>query len=278
MIVLHKTKVEAFHLESIALMQEYYAIFDAAEEKRKPEAARSRYAEVKEKSGDGFSNFVSKYELMDLTVPAKILAFDEHTKKTNRNRLEQAQKLSDQEKRVVEEELKVYEEDRQSEREELTPTWQADFDKVALAACLKDIEEGIKQKKHDRCPVVIVPGSNFYTGLEDKDQNEIHRFVSYKAQVEDVIKALRRKGVTARVFEYNRENWEKDNQDKQVLTERLDTSTNNLNAIARSAFSNAFVTLMHMKILRAYIDGVLRFGIPATFLIALLVPRKSYER
>jgi hypothetical protein len=35
---------------------------------------------------------------------------------------------------------------------------------------------------------------------------------------------------------------------------------------------------MHLKIIRVYIDGVLRFGIPPTFYIGLVLPRKGEEK
>ena len=35
---------------------------------------------------------------------------------------------------------------------------------------------------------------------------------------------------------------------------------------------------MHLKVVRAYIDGVLRFGIPPKFYIGLIMPKKGAER
>jgi hypothetical protein len=35
---------------------------------------------------------------------------------------------------------------------------------------------------------------------------------------------------------------------------------------------------MHLKVLRAYVDGVLRFGIPPKFYIGLVMPRKGFEK
>lgn len=35
---------------------------------------------------------------------------------------------------------------------------------------------------------------------------------------------------------------------------------------------------MHLKVVRAYIDGVLRFGIPARFYIGVVMPKKGAER
>lgn len=35
---------------------------------------------------------------------------------------------------------------------------------------------------------------------------------------------------------------------------------------------------MHLKVIRAYIDGVLRFGIPPRFYIGVVIPGKGQER
>lgn len=38
------------------------------------------------------------------------------------------------------------------------------------------------------------------------------------------------------------------------------------------------IALMHLKVIRAYIEGVLRFGIEKTFMLGLVCPRKGAER
>ena len=43
------------------------------------------------------------------------------------------------------------------------------------------------------------------------------------------------------------------------------------------AFSELFVILMHIKIMRAYIDGVLRFGIPPRFYLLPWCIQAGYE-
>ena len=35
---------------------------------------------------------------------------------------------------------------------------------------------------------------------------------------------------------------------------------------------------MHLKVVRAYIDGVLRYGIPPKFLIGVVIPKKGCEK
>ena len=44
------------------------------------------------------------------------------------------------------------------------------------------------------------------------------------------------------------------------------------------AFSELFVALMHLKVMRTYIDGVLRFGIPPQFYLAIVRPTKGMEK
>ena len=39
-----------------------------------------------------------------------------------------------------------------------------------------------------------------------------------------------------------------------------------------------FSALMHLKVIRAYIDGVLRFGIEPKFMIGVVLPRKGQEK
>jgi len=35
---------------------------------------------------------------------------------------------------------------------------------------------------------------------------------------------------------------------------------------------------MHLKVIRAYIDGVLRFGIPPKFFVGIVLPKKGAEK
>ena len=127
-------------------------------------------------------------------------------------------------------------------------------------------------------PGVIVPTSGHDLEIGDKDGNIVYRYIVYKAQAEDAIKALRRKGYTSKVFSYDRAAWEKENEQRIVLKDQLDHKNKLLNETARSCFQQTFVALMHLKVVRAYIDGVLRFGIPPRFYMGIVIPKKGYER
>lgn len=44
------------------------------------------------------------------------------------------------------------------------------------------------------------------------------------------------------------------------------------------AFGELFIALMHLKVIRTYIDGVLRFGIPPRFYMCIIKPFKNTEK
>jgi len=140
------------------------------------------------------------------------------------------------------------------------------------------ISDEIKAKKEQRMRFVIVPDEPLDMGITDKDNNCVYRLFVYKSQAEDVMKALRRKGVTSRMFSYDKEVWEKENQQRAQLKDECKNLTETLMRAAVGSFQQLFAALMHLKVVRAYIDGVLRFGIPPKFYIGIVMPRKGTEK
>ena len=145
---------------------------------------------------------------------------------------------------------------------------------------VKDMQAEIMERRKHRIPAVIVPGAiKELQGLDPKDRdNVVVRIVVYKPQAEDVVKAMRKQGFTARMFSYNRAKWEEDKKKKQTLNEALQNKTAKLNTTACECYQELFTALMHLKIIRVFIDGVLRFGIPPKFYIGLVMPRRGEER
>lgn len=43
-------------------------------------------------------------------------------------------------------------------------------------------------------------------------------------------------------------------------------------------FSELYIACLHLKVMRVYIDGVLRFGIPPMFVMSIIEPGKGYEK
>jgi V-type H+-transporting ATPase subunit C len=140
------------------------------------------------------------------------------------------------------------------------------------------LQEELKKKQEARMPYVIVPDSPLDLDITDKENNSVYRLFVYANQSEDAIKALRRKGYTARVFTYDKNAWEAENKERNILKEQVTNLTVTLMRSATASFQQLFSALMHLKVMRAYIDGVLRFGIHPKFYIGIVVPKKGHER
>jgi V-type H+-transporting ATPase subunit C len=77
---------------------------------------------------------------------------------------------------------------------------------------------------------------------------------------------------------YNIDAWHTEKQERSMLTEQLANKTTVLRQTAVSNFQVLFEALMHLKVIRAYIDGVLRFGIPPKFFVGIVMPKKGVEK
>lgn len=93
-----------------------------------------------------------------------------------------------------------------------------------------------------------------------------------------MIKACRKVGVTAKTFNYNRQAWEDDKRTLTQLKESFENKRTHLNQVATDLFQDGMVALMHLKVIRAFIEGALRFGLQKEFVIGLVCPKRGAER
>lgn len=155
---------------------------------------------------------------------------------------------------------------------------EAERDQKARDFIVAGMKKELLRKKQSRFVNVIAPDAFKPLGIEDKDGNAVYRIIVMKNSAEDVIKACRRKGVTARPFSYDKEKWQHDNEQRQLLKENLENKTTSIKTLATDSFQELFAALMHLKVIRAYIDGVLRFGVPPKFYLGVVFPGKGQER
>lgn len=125
----------------------------------------------------------------------------------------------------------------------------------------------------------IVPGSARYLGIEDKDGYQLWRVVVLKERADDyLVTASKTKGLVFRKFTYNQEKYQEELKERTKLEHAIDLAKNTLATKSCYAFSELYIALIHLKVMRAFIDGVLRFGIPARFALAIVHPQKGQEK
>ena len=88
----------------------------------------------------------------------------------------------------------------------------------------------------------------------------------------------RKQGLFCKKFVWNYEKYLADLEARTQLESRNKLLFNNLASRCYFGFSELFLALMHLKVIRAFIDGVLRFGIPPRFYIGIIKPAKGQEK
>lgn len=128
-----------------------------------------------------------------------------------------------------------------------------------------------------RMPMALAPKLR-PIGIEDREHNSVYHTIVYKPQTDDVIKACRKAGITAKTFSYNKEAWEAEKVELTKLKEAHANKSRQINQVSTDLFQDVMIALMHLKVIRAYIEGVLRFGLDKQFMLGLVCPRKGAER
>jgi len=102
--------------------------------------------------------------------------------------------------------------------------------------------------------------------------------VVVKDQADDVVKALRKAGITGRLFQYDRQKWDDEKRELVTLKESLQNKRVQLNQISSDSFQETMVALMHLKVMRALLEGAIRFGVGTKHMVGLVCPKKGAER
>lgn len=93
----------------------------------------------------------------------------------------------------------------------------------------------------------------------------------------DYIKCLKKSGFVSQQFEYDSEKYI-ENQ-KKLSQYQVDLTNLNIKImnICFYNFVELFQALIHLKIMRVYVDGVLRFGIPPQFFMGIIKPARGQD-
>ena len=111
--------------------------------------------------------------------------------------------------------------------------------------------------------------------ISDNDGNSMYSVVCMKDQAADYVKVLKNNGFPAQEFNCDPQGYFKKLELKSKLEMDLNTLNMKLLNETRAFFGELFQALMHLKIMRVFIDGVLRFGIHPNSLCALCVVRRT---
>ncbi len=253
-------------------MRKYYDTVDTTERKKVRDMAKQKFQDIMR----NHKKYLAAKEELDQEEAASGAAKIEEEKKNDAMSKLQEQEdiyrqLEDSRKRIDLNSL----EPKEQEQATNDPEYRLFLESEAFLC--KEGYKLIAETQAKRMPMAFVPNLRRLP-IEDREGNVVYHTVVAKAQSDDVIKACRKIGTTAKTFSYDRQAWE---EDKRLLTELKDAFDNkrmHLNQVATDLFQDSMVALMHLKVIRAYIEAVLRFGIEKQFLIGLVCPKRGAER
>jgi len=110
--------------------------------------------------------------------------------------------------------------------------------------------------------------------VDGTDQWQPGSFVDF---VKVYTMAAKDKGFIVRPYAYDAEAVAKSAKDKEELTKECARLHSAILRWCKAHFAEAFVAWMHLKVIRAFVESVLRYGLPVDFVTAVVVPAKARE-
>ena len=123
----------------------------------------------------------------------------------------------------------------------------------------------------------VVPGSHKYLGHEDQEGNQLFRITCMTDMANDYIRQLKKNGFQSQEFVYDGDQYIANKNLEAQLKQELRTCNDKLVTKSFHNFQELFQALVHLKIIRVFIDGVLRYGIPPQFLMGFIKPAKNCD-
>jgi V-type H+-transporting ATPase subunit C len=116
----------------------------------------------------------------------------------------------------------------------------------------------------DMADFLVPDSAKKLAGIEkDKEQNVLYRVVLFKSALEDFKAAARQKRFTVREFVFSVAKYAEYEEKRKKLEEEVSNQESLCKMICRAAFSDTFVAWMHVKMMRTFVESVLRFGVGA---------------
>ncbi|GAA5991228.1 hypothetical protein JCM10908_006594 [Rhodotorula pacifica] len=148
-------------------------------------------------------------------------------------------------------------------------TNQSEYLETALVAVPKNL---IKEweSSYERLTQMVVPRSS--TKLAQDDEYTLYSVTLFRRVKDEFAQKAREKKFIVRDFTYNEEEIEKQKKDVENLLVEEKEMWADLLRLSRINFSELFQVLVHLKVVRAYVESVLRYGLPAAYFGAVVKP------
>jgi len=134
-------------------------------------------------------------------------------------------------------------------------------------------------KSYERMESNVVPMSaKKFEKVTDKDGNTLWRVILFTKALDGFKKGCREKKFIVREFAYSEKKYIEYTNQKANLEAELKKHESFLRRVSHAAWSDTFVSWMHLKAMRIFVESTLRYGVPANFSAFLLKPGKDKQK
>jgi len=118
--------------------------------------------------------------------------------------------------------------------------------------------------KYERLTNMVVPRTS--TLLASDDEFSLFSVVVFRRVHDDFIQKCREQKFIVRDFVYSEQEIAKQENDLQETNVTEKELWTELLRLARTNFSESFQILVHLKVIRLFVESVLRYGLPAEYI------------
>ncbi|PPR01319.1 hypothetical protein CVT26_015400 [Gymnopilus dilepis] len=131
--------------------------------------------------------------------------------------------------------------------------------------------------KYERLTQMVVPRSSKL--IAEDDEYSLFSVVIFQRVHDEFVQKCRENKFIVRDFVYSEEEIVKQRQELQMAATTEKELWTELLRLARTNFSESFQILVHLKVIRLFVESVLRYGLPAEYMGIVIKPEpKSVKR
>ncbi|KAH0838586.1 ATPase V1 complex subunit C [Lanmaoa asiatica] len=146
-------------------------------------------------------------------------------------------------------------------------------DSEYMQTCLVAVPKTLMKEwntKYERLTSMIVPRSS--CTIASDDEYTLFGVVIFKRVHDEFVQKCREHKFSVRDFVYSEEQIDKQREELEVADTTEKELWTELLRLSRTNFSESFQLLVHLKILRLFVESVLRYGLPANYVGLAIKP------
>ncbi|KXN84787.1 V-type proton ATPase subunit C 1-B [Leucoagaricus sp. SymC.cos] len=149
---------------------------------------------------------------------------------------------------------------------------ESDYMETVLVAVPKNL---VKEwnTKYERLAQMVVPRSSKL--IKADDEFTLFAVVIFKRVHDEFIQKCRDNKFIVRDFAYSEDEIQKQREELDVANTTEKELWTELLRLSRTNFSEAFQTLVHLKVVRLFVESVLRYGLPANYTGLIIKPESK---